>query len=301
MKVTEEEADFKGGEAKVNVTEDGLVIDVTVTRSADEIVLQDAMGSTQQIYTTENAFVDYAPDGDSLGRYVRWTLKVPEDVTPAYLTMGEYAVGVNVPEDEQEEGFVLYSQQDTLWDDVRYRHSNLETSGCAIFALSHVLQLLDFEGEEILPENLADEYAFCLVDGGTLNSTLIGNAGDDLGYKTRYDLYENLPEIREKTKQGAMWSFMVAKGHIAAVVGMSEDGKMFRIIDSAPSATFERTEKGTMYLQNADGTYTPIMDLSDVPGSRYYLESSGYNGMEYWMTAEYVAKQGVRLIMPVKE
>ena len=297
VQVTAETPAFRDIAGKPLLVDDQNRISVTVNRAVKELKLEDRDGHVLAAYNEENAFVDRALTDDPEGRYARWTLEMPSEWQNARIVLDEQRISVVRPEEVKRE-FVLYGQQDTSWHGVKYRHSDLETSGCAIFALSHALQLMGYEGDEILPENLAKEYAFCLVEGGTLNSTLVGNAGKNLGFKTRYDLYENLGEIADKTRQGAMWSFMVAKGHIAAVVGISEDGKMFRIIDSAPSATFERMENASMYLQNEDGTFSPITDLAQVPGARFYLETNGYNGMEYWLEGSYVARQGVRLIMP---
>ena len=297
LHVTGAESAFAGG--AVLYEKDGVrYADVQVTRGTQFVRMEDESGNGIALLSEENVFVDHAPDGDRTGRYVLWTAEVPAEAANGRLVIGEQVIDLPAAARAAKGEPGIYSQQDTTWAEVKYRQSNLEHSGCAIFALSHVLERMGFEGEEILPANLAQKYAFCLVEGGTLNSTLVGNAGRDLGFKTRFDLFKSLPEIVDRTRRGAMWSFMVAPGHIAAVVGMSEDGKMFRVIDSAPSATFERTEAGTIHMLTKDGQYVPVTDLGDVPGSRYYIQTGGYNGMEYWMTAEYIARQGVRLIMP---
>lgn len=197
---------------------------------------------------------------------------------------------------EAGETFTLFSQSSGYWQDKPYGKSNLEQSGCAIFALSHVLQEMGFEGERITPEYLAANYSFALREGGTINATLVGNVGDDLGYKTRYELYKSLPTIQSKLREGAMFTFEVARGHIAAVVELSEDGSMCRIIDSAPSATFERITNASMYRQKADGSFTPITALTELENMRYYIETGAFSGAEYWLESSYVARRGVRLI-----
>ncbi len=190
----------------------------------------------------------------------------------------------------------IYSQFSGLWKEEPYGSSTLEHSGCAIFALSHALERLGFEDESITPQALADKYAFCLRDGGTINSTLIGNAGDDFGYKTRFDLYQELPTIRSRLEQGAMFSFAVVSGHIALVAEVSEDGSMLRIIDSAPSATWERIKGAQLYRQAEDGSFAPIASLSELEGIRYYPENNAFGGTTYWLEGSYVARRGVRLI-----
>lgn len=200
----------------------------------------------------------------------------------------------NVP--FEEEDMTVYSQFSGLWKEKKYGVSTLEHSGCAIFALSHALRWLGFEGDAIQPEALAGKYAFCLRDGGTINSTLVGNAGDDLGFKTRYDLYKNLSDIRQKLDEGAVFSFAVVNGHIALAVEQSEDGSMLRILDSAPSATWERIKNARLYRREADGSFVPVEALTELDGARYYVENDAFGGLSYWLEAEYVAKRGVRLI-----
>ncbi len=230
---------------------------------------------------------------------------ITDGVTSAYIHVYQpgTAASADVAEPvslsvQEAQGFTLYSQSSGQWKNAPYGRSTLEVSGCAIFALSHALEFLGFEGEEITPEYLAANYAFALQEGGTMNSTLVGNVGDDLGYKTRYELYTSLPTIRLKFEEGAVFSFAVVSGHIAMVAEQSEDGTMFRIIDSAPSATWERIKKAQLYRQEADGSFTPITSLTELKGIRYYIENGVFGGADYWLEASYVAKRGVRLIQP---
>ena len=200
---------------------------------------------------------------------------------------------------QTEKDFTLYSQRDGWWSDKRYSVSNLSDSGCAIFTLSHALQWLGYEGESLRPENLAVKYAFCLVDGGTLNQTLIGRTARDYGYKTQDKLITKKNVIIEKFNDGAVFTFAIVKGHIAMAAEVSEDGEKIMIIDSAPSCTMERIKGGNMYLRNEEGEYTVITDLNDVPGLDYYFETDQYGGLIYYLDTDYVAKRGVRLIQPI--
>ena len=217
---------------------------------------------------------------------------------PGAVITSEWVRELPVPEDP-ETGFVLYSQFSGLWKTERYGSSTLEHSGCAIFALSHALQHLGFEGEAIQPRALAKKYAFCLREDGTINSSLIGNAGDDFGFKTRYELYKDLPTIRRKMDEGAVFSFAVVNGHIAMVIEKSPDGVMFRVVDSAPSATWERIKNAQLFRREADGSFRPISSLSELEGARFYIENGVYGGLTYWLTDEYIARRGVRLIQPL--
>ncbi len=199
-------------------------------------------------------------------------------------------------EQEKQDEFILYSQKDGWWIDQKYSISNLDASGCAIFTLAHALQYLNCKGEQIRPENLAKKYAFCLVDGGTLNQTLIGRSAREFGYKTQEDLLKNTKKIIEKFTSGAVFTFAIVKGHIALAAGFDEKADKVMIVDSAPSCTLERIQNGTMYYKNEDGEYQAIKDLAEVPGTRYYFETDQYGGLIYYLDLDYVAKRGVRLI-----
>lgn len=199
---------------------------------------------------------------------------------------------------EEDASFQLYSQCSGYWKDKKYRTSNLEKSGCAVFSLSHALQHLGYTGDEIRPEILAQTYAFALVQGGTMNDLLVGHAGEDFGFKTRYELYSDLPTIRSRMDQGAVYSFGIVTGHIAMIIEKSEDGAMFRVVDSAPSATWERIKNAQLFLRDEEGAFYPISDLSQIPGIRYYIETGSFGGATYWLEDSYIAKRGVRLIQP---
>ena len=196
----------------------------------------------------------------------------------------------------------LYSQKDGWWADKKYRHSNLGKSGCAIFTLSHALQRMGITDQSVLPENLAVKYAYCLIPGeGTSNELLINTAARDYGFKTRTKLYNDKKQIMELIGQGAFFSFSPARGHIALVVGVSADGSMVRVADSAPHATFERIVNAAQYYQMRSGAFRAALTLDDIPGSRWFFETNDYGALEYYLPMDYVAKRGVRLIQPIAE
>ena len=202
------------------------------------------------------------------------------------------------PVPPEEENFILYSQCSGYWKDKKYRTSTLEHSGCAVFSLAHALQHLGYSGNDIRPEILAQTYAFALVSGGTMNDLLVGHAGDDFGFKTRYELYKDLPTIRSRMDQGAVYSFGVVTGHIAMIIEKNDSGNMFRVVDSAPSATWERIKNASLYLQQPDGSFRAIQSLTEIPGIRYYIETESFGGATYWLEDQYIVKRGVRLIQP---
>ena len=191
-----------------------------------------------------------------------------------------------------------YSQRDGWWKDKTYRKSNLDAAGCAIFTLSHALHRMGIEGEDSEPAPLAVKYALCLVKGGTSNVWLIREAAEQFTFQTQADLLTNKNEIVREFRDGAMFSFSIVLGHIALAADLSEDGKMVEIVDSAPGVTLERIKKASMYYRNEKGEYVAFTDLSQVPGTRYYLETQQWGGLTYYLDLDYVARRGVRLIKP---
>ncbi len=205
-------------------------------------------------------------------------------------------------EAEEDPGFILYGQKDGNWTYTEYGNSTLEISGCAIFALNHALQRLGFSGEEISPAVLAERYKSYLGVGGTRNGALITRAARDFGFVTKDILYTTHRAIREKLQQGAVFSFGIVDHHIALVDGLSGDGRMCHIVDSAPSSTFRHiTGASPCVYDEAAGTYLPADKPTDIPGVCYCLQTHDYDGAEYWLPISYVAKRGLRLIQPGKE
>ena len=192
----------------------------------------------------------------------------------------------------------LYSQKDGSWADDPYGKEELEKSGCAIFTLSNALHYLGYTGAETEPAALAARYGYCLIQGGTSNVRLITQAAKDYGFFTQSALVKEEGAVADLLKDGAVFSFAIVKGHIAFVCGLSEDGGKVRIVDSAPSATWERIKGGKLYRQESDGSFVALQDLSDLPGARYYLETQHYEGLSYWLDLAYVAKRGVRVMQP---
>lgn len=273
-------------------------LSVRVTAATDALTLLDKSKKSASTYLANQALIDYCLSDSNQGRYTQWTLPITDDFSPAYVQLGDTLIPVNT-RDLSAHNFPIYSQCDGWWKNKKYRTSTLEHSGCAIFALSSALQRLGYEGDAILPEVLAQKYAACLLEGGTMNSALVGRASDDFGYRTRFDLYTNASEIIKKmNEQGALYTFSVVNGHIAMVAEVSEDKTKFRIVDSALSATFERIGNNSIYIRNGTGEFTAITSPAYIPDSRYYVETNAYGGGEYWLDVSYVARRGVRLIQP---
>ena len=95
-----------------------------------------------------------------------------------------------------------------------------------------------------------------------------------------------------------MFSFSIARGHIALICGITEDGAMVRVADSAPFATFDRIVNDSLYYQTRSGGFRAATCMEDLPGARWYFETDDYGGLEYWLRLSYVARRGARLIQP---
>ena len=204
----------------------------------------------------------------------------------------------------QEGTDVVYSQKDGWWHDKVYNkkhHRSLEKAGCAIFALSHTLQRLGVEGAEIQPDQLAVRYSSMYIEGrGTDNEGLLKKAGAEYGFLTQSELIESERGIVTCLKRGDLMSFAIALGHIAMADGISEDGKMVHVVDSAPGATYERKDrfktKGHIYYQSEDGSFTEAETADQLPGIRWFFETGEYGGMAYWLDLHYCAYRGMRLV-----
>ena len=216
------------------------------------------------------------PGGGTIGREIRFT--------------------VDADMDAAREGFVLYSQKDGWWLDKKYSRSNLDQSGCALFTLSHALELLGKASEKTEPAVLGRDYAAYLAESGTVTSNLLAAASREFGFKTEKDKISDAQRIAQLFDEGAVFSFAIVNGHIALAAGLSEDGTKVRVVDSAPSATMERIENASMYLPDGQGGWQVITSLWDVPGAKYYPETDQFCGMEYYLDLSYVASRGVRLI-----
>lgn len=208
----------------------------------------------------------------------------------ARFTVEEGGAAMEAPE--------VYSQKDGWWLDKKYSRSNLDQSGCAIFALSHALARLGKASEKTTPDALAKTYPMYLAQSGTVTSNLLAAAARDFGFVTEPDKLQDAGQIARRFEEGAVFSFAIVSGHIALAAGLSEDGTMVRVVDSAPSATFERIENAQLYIEDGAGGYQAVQSLWDIPGAKYYPETGQFGGLEYYLTLDYVAGRGVRMIHP---
>ena len=280
---------------------DGIIYTTVITTSSTvSIILSN--DREKVLVERDNASVDHYIDTGNNGRYISWMIQSDstDPFTQCRTGRSEIPVSLSKPENTAQTDanpIKPYDQLNGTWKYVPYKNSDLQTSGCAIFALSTALNILGHTDIETTPARLADKYRFCLVDGGTLNSTLIGNAGKEFGYRTRYDLYNSKQEVLTFFERGAVFSFSVVKGHIALIDRCSEDGSYFHVYDSALSATFTRIA-GTEIYQLIDGEYVPVESPDRIEGARFFIETNAFSGGQYWLKAEYALRRGLRLIWP---
>ncbi len=217
-----------------------------------------------------------------------------KEISEITIPVSGFAPGQEGPE-------VIYSQKDGWWYKKWYSKANgrdLQKSACAIFTLSHALQRMGYTDESVLPEVLGKTYSYFYRPGeGTNNSGLIAKAAEVYDFTTQKDLMRSVKEITASLKQGDLLTFSIVDGHIALGDALSEDGTKVHIVDSAPGATFERIrKKGSIFFRNADGTFTQTDNPDEIPGSRWFFETHEYGGMEYWMSIDYCALRGMRMI-----
>lgn len=276
----------------------GQVLDITVEAGENAVsCLYSVTADGEKIYAqkkaTDHFAVSYLPE--KAGQYelnvtvsykdkTKETLSAPFTVFPAA--------------DDERTIPSVYSQKDGSWIKKPYRKSTLEKAGCAIFTLSHALHRMGITGEDTMPAELAVTYKYCLIQGGTRNNMLTRNAAEKYNFLTEEDLIKDPSRIADELKRGSMFTFAIVIGHIALVDGISEDGSMVHIVDSAPTATAERIKKASMYTMDEEGHFVPFTAPEDLPDTHWFFKTSGCSGLEYWLELSYVAKRGVRLIQP---
>ncbi len=274
----------------------GEVMDITVRAWTDHKCAWSVTGDNIKPYTGKpgsHFAAAYRPR--AAGSYTL-TVEVTDETGQSVRASADFTVaeGEAAPEALAR----TYSQKDGWWKNKTYRTSTLDKSGCAIFTLSHALTRMGFEGEDLQPERLAKRYSLCLTPDGTNNERLITEASRYFGFGTERDLFEDEEKITEALREGALFSFSIARGHIALIDGISDDGTMVHIVDSAPTATFERIVNTSVYYPTRGGTFRAALSPDDIDGARWYFDQDAYGGLEYWMTVEYAARRGVRLIKP---
>ena len=197
----------------------------------------------------------------------------------------------------------VYSQKDGWWRRKTYsgeHNRTVESSGCALFALSHALHRMGFDTEETLPDRLAWEYHKAYIEGvGTSTEALVTTAAGDYGFSTVHKPVRSREELAAFLARGDLFTLGIVKGHVALADGMDPETGRVHIVDSAPGVTFDKLKKKTpAYIREADGTWREIHAAGDIPGIRWFFETAQYGGAEYWLDLDYCAGTGMRLVRP---
>jgi len=210
----------------------------------------------------------------------------------------DFPVSGHAPEEAGPD--VIYSQYDGWWKNKIYtldKKHTLESSGCALFALSHALQRMGIASDQILPEGLAALFPRMYVEGvGTSTEALIRQAALYFGFQTLHDPVHDLSEIRDAFRRGDFFSFGFVKGHVVLAAALDEDAGMVRVLDSALGVTFSRKGNLPLYTRLSDGTYAEVSSPEDLPGARWFFVNGAWSGGEYWMNLSDCAKKALRLI-----
>ena len=235
-------------------------------------------------------------------------------VTLVYGKKDTEPVSVTIPvsgtAEAEDTSDIVYSQKDGWWHKTVYckkPYETLERGGCAIFSLSHILHRLGYTGEEVQPASLATANSRFYIEGrGTDNGGLINKAAGQYGFITQEDLVLSEKEAAWALRHGDLFTFGIVLGHIAMIDGISEDGTLVHVVDSAPGATFERKNdkryrtNGHIYFQKEDGSFEEAKTADELPGIRWFFETDDYGGMSYWMDLHYCLTYnkhaGLRLI-----
>lgn len=298
------------GEASVTLSSEnprvGDYVDVTVTPEREN-----PKGITWQMTVDEEKSITYKPDGKAKNADQHFTASFRPRKEGAYVLKVTLSYGAKDKETVEvpftvsgtapapEGPGVLYSQKDGWWYKKKYSSTrDLQKAGCAVFTMSHALQRMGYSDENVLPEKIGRRYSYFYREGeGTNNEGLVTSLGKEYGYISQAKLIRSTKEIASSLQRGDYFSFSIVDGHIALCDGISEDGSKLHIVDSAPGATFDRIRfQGNIFIRNEDGSFTQVDKIDDMPGIRWFFETQDYGGMEYWMSIDYCANRGMRLI-----
>ena len=195
---------------------------------------------------------------------------------------------------------IIYSQMDGWWRQVLYTGSHahtLESSGCAVFTLSHALQRLGLKGDEVLPDRLVGPFGQYYSEGlGARSEALFTQAGLRFGYETAHRLVTAEDEIVSFLARGDLFTLGIVKRHTVLVDGIDTENRKIHIVDSCPETTFEKLGRTPAYIRLEDGTWQTVCSAEEIPGTRWFFETSRFGGAGYWLDLDFCAKRGLRLI-----
>ena len=195
---------------------------------------------------------------------------------------------------------VVYSQMDGWWRRDLYSASHthtLESSGCAIFSLSHALQRMGIDSDEVLPDRLAGAFGQYYSEGlGARTEALITQAGLRFGFQTAHRLVRAEDEIVSFLQRGDLFCLGIASRHVVLADGVDADNRKVHIVDSYPETTFSKLGRTPAYILQEDGTWQTVRSADEIPGIRWFFETSHFGGAGYWLDLDFCASRGLRLI-----
>lgn len=279
----------------------GDVVDITVVPEAEEakgVQYRLSAGGEKLSFTQKP--VPYLSASFRPRKETVYTL----EVTLLYAENKTETVSVSIPVSgkapEERGADIIYSQQDGWWGSVWYVKElkrTLESSGCAVFAVSEALQRLGFEDDAALPEHLAWEYHKSYIEGvGTGTEALVTSAGKDFGFDTQHRLIRAEDEIASFLKRGDLFCLGIVQGHVVLADRIDEAAGKVHIADSAPGVTFEKLKNTPTYVRGDNGSWQTIRKPEEIPGIRWYPETGRFGGAGYWLDLKDCATRGLRLI-----
>lgn len=195
---------------------------------------------------------------------------------------------------------VIYSQKDGWWRHDLYSESHkhtLESSGCALFTLSHALQRMGIGGDEALPDRLADAYDQYYSEGlGARTEALITQSGLHFGFQTVHRLVKAEDEITSFLQRGDLFCLGIVQRHVVLVDGVDMESRKVHIVDSFPDTTFSRLGRTAAYILTEDGSWQIVRSADEIPGTRWFFETSHTGGAGYWLDLGFCSAKGLRLI-----
>lgn len=195
---------------------------------------------------------------------------------------------------------VVYSQKDGWWRQHLYTGSynhTLESSGCVIFVLSHALQRMDENSDDALPDRLARAYGGFYTEGiGARTETLITQAGVRFGFETAHKPLKAEDEIVSRLQQGDLFCLGIVQRHVVLADGIDAEHLKVHIVDSFPDTTFSKLGRTAAYILLEDGTWQTVRSAEEIPGVRWFFETSHCGGAGYWLDLDFCTARGLRLI-----
>ena len=229
-----------------------------------------------------------------------YTLEVTVSFTGNVTETVSVTVPVSGTAPEQRGKDFIYSQMDGWWRSIYYSKENkrtVESSGCALFAVSHALQRLGFDSDDALPGTLAWDYHKCYIESvGTSTEALVTQTGLDFGFETAHLPVKAEDELVSFLKRGDLFCLGIVKRHVVLADGIDEEHRKVHIVDSAPGVTFSKLKPTQAWLRDEDGTFRAIRSAEEIPGIRWFFETSQYGGAGYWLDLKDCAARGMRLI-----